>query len=362
MKEIGEYFKIWSEKMSIPIIEIEKEFGILLEDEKKIHPNTSLEQQTQRALQRLALQYKKQMRTPAVGFEGIIIGLGDSKDIVEKQKREANELFRIDPMQAIATGVTNENGIPLDIRKEWANGKTNAGYGKPLPEHNYLRTIYGIAVKLRDEKVQPKFFVMNLSGEKAIDDNIPLFKPVRFMAIDRTTEDLVDEKFILNASTYTKFDISDISLPKYDELIEKFSKNLIVDIKDLMDYHMKEKDDFNRIAIVKGDVSVLNLEPTPFGSRILHLEDLSNIENLENKGVTCWVPERINIDFGEGSKVYVIGRTSQGKIKDEHGNLTEELGDVSINVYGILAIPDFKVELPNEIVEITKENLPNLSA
>ena len=51
----------------------------------------------------------------------------------------------------------------------------------------------------------------------------------------------------------------------------------------------------------------------------------------QSLGVTCWVPEKIEIDFGIGSEVVVVGRTTQGTDSE-----TGELRPVSINVLGVL--------------------------
>ena len=103
---------------------------------------------------------------------------------------------------------------------------------------------------------------------------------------------------------------------------------------------------------------MLNLEPTAFGSRIMSIEDSeATLEDLDAKGVTCWLPTRVEVNFAEGSKVIVVGRTAQGKKKDDKGNATEELGDVTLNVYGLYALPEFKIELPDEIKPITEETL-----
>ena len=46
-------------------------------------------------------------------------------------------------------------------------------------------------------------------------------------------------------------------------------------------------------------------------------------------GTTCWIPSNIDIDFGIGSNVIVVGRTSQSR--DMDGNLQP----VTINVTGL---------------------------
>jgi len=358
MVDINNYLKTWSDKLSLPLTEIESEFNKILEEEKAIHKDLTDEQQRDRALKRLALTYKKQLRSPAVGFEGILIGASDCVDMVAKTRREAKELFKNDPQSAVAQGVTNEEGEPLDIKQEWNSGKTNPRYGKPLPEHNFIRNLFGIAVKTNCQDT-PKVFSMAVTGEKAEKEDLPIFRPVKFMAIDRTPPEIGEKAYKLNASQFTNFVINeDIKLPKYDELIKQCCGDSIVELKNVNEYHLSVKDDYNRLAIIIGDVSSLNLEPTSVGSRIMVIEDInSSLDDLDAKGMTCWVPPRSNVDFAEGSKVIAIGRTAQGKLRDEAGNPTEELGDVTLNVYGLYPMPEYKIALPQEIAEITEDSL-----
>jgi hypothetical protein len=360
MVVINDYLKTWSEKLSKPIEEVQSEFNSFAEDEKNIHSDLSLEQQQTRALQRLGLSYKKQLRSPAIGFEGIIIGIGDVVDMVAKTRREAIEMFKIDPQIAITQGVTNEQGIPLDTRKEWSGGRKNNNFGKPLPEKNLIRNIFGVAIKSKIKNDNPKFFTIAITGDNAIKENMPIFTPLKFMAIDKTESELIDKVYTLNASSFTNFVVDkNLNLPKYEDLVKSCCKdiNIYSNLKDLNNFHQMSKDSFNRIVITIGDVSSLNLQPTTMGSRVMIIEDSDDLNNLESKGTTCWIPTRINIDFVEGSKALIVGRTTQGKKKDILGNLTEELGDVSINVYGLYALPEYKIYVPKEITELTEQDI-----
>jgi len=336
--ELSEYITKWSEKLSMTEDDITKEYNKLLEEEKLIHPTVGEEDSKVRALQRLATIYKKQLRSPAIGFEGMIIGIGDTVDTVARIRAEAIKQFKENPEQTIANGITNEEGIPLDARREWSEGRPNRQYGKPLPEHSYLRSIFGVALKKNIEN-SVKFFILNLSGEAAKDDSIPIFKPVAFRAIDRTPPELGEQEYKLNSSMFTKFEVDEtINVPQLEELIKVYCEKSTVNLTELSDYHDVNEKDYSRLVIIKGDVSTLILEPTSIGSRRLIIDDQENLD-IESSGVTCWVPERINIDFAEQSKVIVIGRTSRGKKFGEQGQPTEEPGDVMINVFGLYPIP-----------------------
>ena len=353
MTELGEYLKKWSEKLSIPEEDIKKEYDSLLDEEKAIHIDLNDEDHKTRALQRLAMSYKKQLRSPAVGFEGMIIGVGDAIDTVARIRAEAIKMFKENPQQAISSGITNEEGEPLDTREKWASGQPNRRFGKPLPEHNFLKTVFGVALKKNVEN-SVKFFILNLTGEMAKDDNIPIFKPVSFRAIDRTPQELDEKEYRLNFSVFTKFTVDEsITVPPVNDLINNYCNHLKVNLSDLDKYHDANEDDFNRLVIVEGDVSTLILDPTIVGSRRLILDQDQEDIDLESEGTTCWVPLRTDIDFAEQSKVIVIGRTARGKKRDDQGNFTDEPGDVMINVFGLYCLPEYKIQ-PN-IIGLTEE-------
>ena len=104
---------------------------------------------------------------------------------------------------------------------------------------------------------------------------------------------------------------------------------------DLDRYHstIMTKDWDDRYVFTDGSVSSMNMTPTSNGNRILSITDLNSDFDYEGdgwSGTTCWIPPHINIDFGIGSSVVVVGRTSQRT--DEDGVLESS----TINVEGLL--------------------------
>jgi hypothetical protein len=322
-----------------------------IETEKNIHKDLSEDEQKTRALQGLSTEFKKQLRSPAVGFEGMVFAASDKRDLVANLKKSAMAVYIDNPHEAIEKGLTNDEGIPLDPRPTWSTGRENPGFGKPFPEHSWIRTVYGIALK-SSEQGEPKFFTMTLNGDVAANDNISMYTPVKFRAIDKSSEG--DAQYALNASMYTKFENADLSLPKPMDLISKFCNNMTLDMNKLDEYHATNKTNYNRMVIIKGNVSTLHLEPNSIGNKKMIIESENSFEDLDAIGTTCWIPAHINLDFAEKSKVIVIGSTSQG-FKYENGQKTEELGDVMINTYGVYAIPEYKVSV--EVEELTEDNV-----
>ena len=340
------YFEKWAEKLSVPVEDIQAEFDSIVNNDLKEF-ELSVEDKEKRALQMLVLHYKKQLRSPAIGFEGMIIGVGDLFDMSRKLRQTAMDAFRENPHDAIENGVTDADGNPLDNRAVFGSGKENRQFGKPLPEHNYIRNIVGVALRANVEEA-PKVFTMSISGDKAENLVIPVFTPVKFRAINKSDDS--DTQFTLNGSSVTEFVVSDkIQMPAPQIVLEKVCGHMMVPLNELDEYHKTAKDDFNRLSVTLADVSMIGENVTSVGNRMMVLEDMAaSMDDLDAPGTTCWVPESIDLDFGEGSKVLVIGKTSQGKSRDD----PNELGEVMINVMGVYALPEYKIELEPEEEEV----------
>ena len=86
-----------------------------------------------------------------------------------------------------------------------------------------------------------------------------------------------------------------------------------------------------RFVITDGTVCNMNMTPTKNGNRIINLTDLNaemDYDSNESGITTCWIPEHLTLDFGIGSSVIVIGRTSQRTIDGE-------VEPVTINASGV---------------------------
>ena len=91
-----------------------------------------------------------------------------------------------------------------------------------------------------------------------------------------------------------------------------------------------------RLIVTDGNVTNIILKPNVTGNRVLFIQDLDADYSYEDgnfASTPCWLPPHLNVDFGLGSHVVILGRTSQSKNKD-----TGELRQVSINTLGILVL------------------------
>ena len=110
----------------------------------------------------------------------------------------------------------------------------------------------------------------------------------------------------------------------------------------------------DKFVFTDGSVTNINMNKTSNGNRIITIDDFTTdmggqvYGEEEWSGVTCWVPEYVDITFGIGSNIIVVGRTSQGT--DDAGNTLP----VTINVTGILPV-NVRGESPEDIVNIEED-------
>jgi hypothetical protein len=106
-----------------------------------------------------------------------------------------------------------------------------------------------------------------------------------------------------------------------------------------------------RYVITDGTVCNMNMTPYGNGNRVINITDLNAEFDYENGNnmTTCWTPEHINIDFGIGSNVIVIGRTSQRQTE-------EGLQPITINVSGLLVVERVGSPVEIEAIEETDDD------
>jgi len=316
--------------------ELNKKYESLKAEAKAKHPSASEEDVMKRARISLRGEYKRQRMSPAVYFEGMIIRDMGCIDVERGRREAAIAAFQADAEKAIADGITDANGTPLETRATWPDGSPNPMYGKPLPEHRWLRNIEGVA---RTMKSELKPFTLTLRDKKALEFKFPTFTPVSFRA---NIKQETPAGFVLNQSVLTDFTRTNISIDVYKDVLP-FYQDKLVDLKDIRQFHDANANDWRRMAIVQGDVLFIGDE-TRTGNIPMAIDD-DSLE-LDATGVTCWVPGHFNIDFGIGSRVIVVANTSLGKNR-------EGQEEVFLNVQGLYAIPEWKVE-SSESTAITK--------
>lgn len=240
-----------------------------------------------------------------------------------------------------ANNVELDNGqflVPVDVTEKYGP-RDNPNFGKPLPASEFRRS--GVFIGEVDGTLGKYFF--NYKGEHCVNFNPKTFEYVHFTCIlnssdatrihGATDKTMLSFSYNVDLSDEDEKKIDTTAMSVQDEIMGRSEDNYSP-LVDLERYHQKVNDKTynDRFVFTDGTVTSVNLKATANGNRILNLSDL-NADFVDDGGITtCWVPSHIDIDFGIGSNVIIVGRTSQGT--DNEGNLRP----VSINVTGLHVI------------------------
>ena len=319
-------------KVGVDKPQLNSEFLAYLADVKIKKPSLDEAKQMEMAFISLKGGYRRKLGSipsKAIFFKGVFLGATDLVDFNEIARNRAIKIFKSDPQRAQNEGWTDEHGTPLDRRTEVFN-RPNKKFGFPLEGHSYQRTWYGIGSEL--EYLSWKFFSFRWYGVEVPPP--PKFKiPVKFQGI-RKKEDATS--LLLNASRSVSSKFEELVLPDFN--IEAAIRQVapLVPFSQLSTWHEDHKKDKTAVVMVEGDVDNLWLEPHPqTGSRKIILRD-SSLDSDMTEGVNVYIPDWVEIDFGEDSRIFVLGRTSMSR-KTE----TRPEERLQINAFGIFPLPDW---------------------
>jgi len=317
----GEVYKCWEDELALV---------------KNLRADLSAVDQEKRAFLRLRGHWKRELRSPAKYFEGLIVRATPPIDVLRGARSEAQKLFEKNPEKAIREGFTDANGVPLEMRKVFSTGRPNPEYGKPLPEHRYIQSVMGVAKS--DTMNVPMKFSLLLSERLAGKVAIPTFAPIKFRANPAKTQP-TDGTLALNEYSGLQFKVTDIpGFPAPEEILEQFFGSETVPIEELKDWHKTNENNPRRMCFVEADVDDVDPVPNPStgNARIVLTDEMGDMS------VVVWVPEHLRpaLDFGRGSRVIVSGRTALNIFNNEER--------LMINAEGIYAIPKYKIALDEE--------------
>ncbi len=243
--------------------------------------------------------------------------------------------------------VGDKKVVPLDDTKSWPNGKDNLSYLRNLPLHQY-RTAIVVALKT---DTGYKLAELDYNSEK-LPGNIPMYIPVEFVA---TVKEEKDGILHLGTSKFTTFNPVKVEFGKTAlDLINAFLGSIKYPISKLTDYHtqmVKNGKKWDTLVMVEAWVSdIRGLDKTPY----ILIND--NSTPPDEPLLRVFLHDGIDINFGINSKVYVIGRTSQGDKWDSETNSVMKgvPGDVTIWAMGVYTKYNTK---PVDIKPVTGVNL-----
>lgn len=228
--------------------------------------------------------------------------------------------------------------IPLDATKTYMNGGNNDNYGKPLPAEQMRRSgiFFG---SLGTGEMKPYYFSYKNQG--GVDFAPNTFEWCHFMCVLGSNgtdiygaKQMTFDSLTMNADMDTENDLyRDMSSFDFENCLRLNFESHLVPLIDMDKAHITRQalPSKERYVITDGMVSNMNMSATKNGNRIINLTDL-NAELDYSSGdtgiTTCWIPSHLKLDFGIGSTIIVVGRTSQ-RTTDEGVEPT------TINVSGV---------------------------
>ena len=227
--------------------------------------------------------------------------------------------------------------IPLDNTATYMNGGKNANFGKPLPKEQFRRSgIFFGSIGGTDMQMY-NFSYKNQGG---IDFKPNTFEWVHFLCIEGSNgtdiygaTDLTINSLTTNASLDPENEIyRDMGDFNFEECLQNNFSDHIVSLVEMDKEHLQRQalPSKERFIVTDGTVCNMNMIPTKNGNRIIYITDLNAELDYDNDGITtCWIPEHLTLDFGIGSSVIIVGRTSQRTVDGE-------VEPVTINTSGLL--------------------------
>lgn len=308
----------WTSRVGKTLDELLEEYKECFEIAQKENPDASIEAIRANAKSSLYLRYKRKYgdvaRSKAELFEGFIEG-GFLENRVMTLTRIALAEYKKNPEVAKERSLTDEDGVPLDPRSV-LDGSPNPNYLKPLSQAKpyYIRTIFGVGKRI-DRDFGP--FVMTAWRDLAEKITYKTFTPCEFRAISKAGA----QSYNLTASSVTVFHRIERDW-NMEEMMRRHHK--IEPLTEVANYAKHRPSD--RIIWTEARIRDLRLEPSSVtGNRTIILDEDEAWE-LED-GIPTFVPPSIPVNFGEDSKVIVLGRAGVSRDRP------------ILEAYGIYPIP-----------------------
>lgn len=227
--------------------------------------------------------------------------------------------------------------IPLDNTATYMNGGKNNKYGTPLPKEQFRRSGIFFGSVGQEEM---KMYYFSYKNQGGVDFKPNTFEWVHFLCIEGSNgtdiygaTDMTINSLTLNSSLDPENeafrDMGDFDFQKC--LQDNFDSH-IIPLVELDKEHIQRQalPSKERFIVTDGTVITMNMIPTKNGNRIINISDLDATLDEDETGIfTCWIPEHLELDFGIGSNVIIVGRTSQRTVDGVIENAT-------INTTGLL--------------------------
>jgi len=319
------------------------------------------------------------------GF-GVIIGIEDCRDMMEYQRkqlqgeyqRNSDETYRQGKVAIIVeatagyevkqwlndeeqtrtkpnnwnvpeSAIQVDNGwiIPVDNRPSFGSGDVNKNYGKPLPLEQWTRRIHFMGEAVGNTT---QYWTLSLKNDMAKNFEADCFRFCHVTGIWNEERNVMYGVWNQPVLQYNdeldpnNDDYRDTTGINVQDLLGNYMGDYITPLIDLERYHQNTATlpMSQRMVVTDGIVTNMILKPNSTGNRTIFISDLSaefDYDSEQNSSIACWVPPHINLDFGIGSNIIIMGRSNQREVD---GALTS----VSLNTFGIMVL-DQRGEAPS---------------
>ena len=330
-------------------------------------------------------------RTASTGFGdsgvGFFIGIEPARDVMEWKRKNVMSKYNSDSSQALKDEIIAEvtlteggayektqvkNGewdtriipqlpasamevgennwiVPIDPVKSWASGDANKNYGKPLPKEEYKLRAHFIGMK---DGGDMQLWSLQLKNEQAKNFSVDTFRWTTIYGLfneERNAIYGIRNKTLTSMTYLENLDEEDprwvdVSGESIEDTLVEHTAEYLADMIELDSYHdLISQQQGLRLVVTDGIVTSMNLTPNErSGNRVIWVEPVDANYGFDEDDIPestpIWVPSHVNIDFGVGSDVIIVGRTNQTQKKDEDGSpIDGEYNPVTINLYGVYA-------------------------
>jgi len=278
-------------------------------------------------------------KSPAIAFEGVIIGAGETRDMMEGIWKKAVEDYQRDQAGTVARGeIQIIDGVvtPLETRKTWPDGSENKNFGQPKAKHAYVKDLI-MAVRKPGETAWTAG-KMRLRGDQC-SVNIPFGKIVDFKALG----EVVNGEYNLRSSVTTQFALKGETTPDaFMEILDSAFPSHTKELGDCLTYHQSlvgTPGFYDRFVITEGTVAFIKYPDTDDKNIMIVLNDDSLTEPID--GITVWLPNKYRelVNFGRNSVVTVVAQTREGKLYDRQARTETDVPTCSLNAFSIFGRP-----------------------
>jgi hypothetical protein len=278
-------------------------------------------------------------KSPAVAFEGCIIGAGETRDMMAGIWAKAVEDYQKDQAGTVARKeIAIIEGVvtPLETKKTWPSGDENKNFGKPKAKHAYVKDLI-MAVRQPGETAWTAG-KMRLRGDQC-SVNIPFGKIVDFKSLG----ELVNGEYALRSSVTTQFTLKGETTPdQFMEILDTAFPSHTKDLGECLAYHQSlvgTPGFFDRYVITEGTVAYIKFPDDDSKNIMIVLNDDSLTAPID--GITIWLPNKFKelVNFGRQSVVTVVAQTREGKLWDRQARAETDVPTVSLNGFSIFGRP-----------------------